>query len=104
MYVFWVRRFILFHNKRHPESMGCTEIEAFLSHLTAAGGDALPRLPALGRLPVVASLGVEVDKVLGACATWRAEMMLSPYGRWTSGMKRNILRQSPTVGSSRLEG
>ena len=29
----WVRRFILFHGKRHPASLGGAEIEAFLSHL-----------------------------------------------------------------------
>jgi integron integrase len=32
-YVGWVRRFILFHDKRHPRDMGKKEIEAFLSHL-----------------------------------------------------------------------
>jgi len=32
-YVQWVKRFILFHNKRHPEDMGAPEINAFLSHL-----------------------------------------------------------------------
>ncbi len=29
----WVRRFILFHGKRHPESLGEPEVSAFLSHL-----------------------------------------------------------------------
>ncbi|MEX2031030.1 MAG: integron integrase [Anaerolineales bacterium] len=32
-YVDWIRRFILFHAKRHPELMGAAEIEAFLTHL-----------------------------------------------------------------------
>lgn len=32
-YVDWIRRFILFHDKRHPEKMGADEIEAFLTHL-----------------------------------------------------------------------
>jgi len=32
-YVDWVRRFILFHGKRHPREMGKAEIQAFLSHL-----------------------------------------------------------------------
>jgi integron integrase len=32
-YVHWARRYILFHNKRHPAEMGAAEIEAFLSHL-----------------------------------------------------------------------
>jgi integron integrase len=32
-YVAWIRRFILFHGKRHPELMGEPEINAFVSHL-----------------------------------------------------------------------
>ena len=32
-YVDWIRRFILFHKKRHPDEMGEEEIAAFLSHL-----------------------------------------------------------------------
>jgi integron integrase len=32
-YVDWIRRFILFHNRRHPDQMGEEEITAFLSHL-----------------------------------------------------------------------
>jgi len=29
----WIRRFILFHFKRHPKDMGKKQIESFLSHL-----------------------------------------------------------------------
>ena len=32
-YVQWVRRFILFHHKRHPQEMGVEEIKQFLSDL-----------------------------------------------------------------------
>ncbi len=32
-YVAWVKRFILFHNKRYPQEMGPTEVRAFLTHL-----------------------------------------------------------------------
>jgi len=32
-YVSWIKRFILFHGKRHPKELGKPEIEAFLSHL-----------------------------------------------------------------------
>ncbi|RLJ17858.1 integron integrase [bacterium endosymbiont of Escarpia laminata] len=32
-YVDWIRRFILYHGKRHPDQMGAKEIETFLSHL-----------------------------------------------------------------------
>ena len=32
-YVHWVKRYILFHGKRHPLEMGEKEITAFLTHL-----------------------------------------------------------------------
>ena len=32
-YVNWVKKFILFHNKRHPKEMGEKEINEFLTHL-----------------------------------------------------------------------
>ena len=32
-YIDWIRRFILFHGKRHPSEMGEQEISAFLTHL-----------------------------------------------------------------------
>lgn len=31
-YLYWIKSFILFHNKRHPVSMGAPEVRAFLSH------------------------------------------------------------------------
>jgi hypothetical protein len=30
-YVHWSRRFILFHNKRHPASMGAVQVNEFLT-------------------------------------------------------------------------
>ena len=36
-YVGWIRRFILFHNKRHPAEMGEAEINQFLTNLAVAG-------------------------------------------------------------------
>jgi integron integrase len=32
-YVDWVRRFVLFHGRRHPREMGADEVTAFLTHL-----------------------------------------------------------------------
>jgi integron integrase len=32
-YTDWIKRYILFHHKRHPKDMGRPEIEAFLTHL-----------------------------------------------------------------------
>ena len=36
-YMDWVRRFILFHGKRHPGEMGAKEVEAFLTWLAVEG-------------------------------------------------------------------
>lgn len=32
-YISWIKRFILFHNKRHPKEMGAEEIKQFISHI-----------------------------------------------------------------------
>jgi integron integrase len=32
-YIYWIRRYIFFHDKRHPKDMGSDEIEAFLTDL-----------------------------------------------------------------------
>jgi integrase len=32
-YVDWIKRYILFHDKRHPENMGKEDVEKFLTHL-----------------------------------------------------------------------
>ncbi len=32
-YVDWIRRFIVFHGKRHPSALGAPDVEAFLTHL-----------------------------------------------------------------------
>ena len=32
-YIDWIKRFILFHDKRHPREMAETEVTQFLTHL-----------------------------------------------------------------------
>ncbi|SER04872.1 integron integrase [Solimonas aquatica] len=34
-YVDWARRYILFHGRKHPATLGATEVSAFLSHLAS---------------------------------------------------------------------
>lgn len=36
-YVGWIRRYILFHDKRHPKDLGTAEVEAYLTHLATDG-------------------------------------------------------------------
>jgi len=50
-YVMWIKRFIFFHNKRHPSSMGADEVNAFLSDLaTKQNVSASTQNQALGAL------------------------------------------------------
>ena len=37
VYTDWIRRFILFHKKRHPLEMGEAEVTEFLTHLARVG-------------------------------------------------------------------
>src|SRR5713101_9415874 len=36
-YLSWVKRFILFHGKRHPRDMGVQEVQQFLAYLAVEG-------------------------------------------------------------------
>lgn len=46
-YVAWIRRFIVFHGKRHPRDLGEHEVAGFLSHLAARGVSASTQNQAL---------------------------------------------------------
>ncbi|MBI3402631.1 MAG: integron integrase [Acidobacteria bacterium] len=46
-YVSWIRRFIVFHGKRHPRDLGEPEVSAFVSHLAARGVSASTQNQAL---------------------------------------------------------
>ena len=37
-YLAWIRRYILFHGKRHPRDLGESDVAAFLSSLATSGG------------------------------------------------------------------
>ena len=36
-YVNWIKRYIYFHNVRHPAEMGAPQVQAFLTHLAVEG-------------------------------------------------------------------
>ena len=36
-YVRWIRRFVIFHGRRHPRDLGVAEVNAFLTHLAVEG-------------------------------------------------------------------
>jgi integron integrase len=69
-YVQWIRRYILFHNKRHPKDMGVPEIEAFLTHLAVVGqvaantqNQALNAIVFLYRHVLQQDLGSRIDAI-----------------------------------------
>ena len=37
-YIYWIRLFILFNDKQHPDKMGNTEIERYLNYLATTRG------------------------------------------------------------------
>jgi site-specific recombinase XerD len=49
-YVAWIRRFIVFHRKRHPRELGEREVTAFVSNLAARGVSASTQNQALSAI------------------------------------------------------
>ena len=60
-YADWIKRFILFHGKRHPLEMGAAEINAFLTDLAVNG-----RVSASTQNQAFSALLFLYQKVLGA--------------------------------------
>ena len=110
-YVAWIRRFILFHGKRHPDGLGAPEVAWFLSHLASrgqvsastqnqafsallflyrevlgrelAGLDKVPRARLPERLPVVLSR----DEVLGVLGRMRGTPRLMASLMYGAGLR-----------------
>jgi integron integrase len=68
-YVHWVKRFIFFHNKKHPKDMGKPEVEAFLSFLANEGHVAIST-----HRQALSALLFLYREVLGVELPWLSEM------------------------------
>ncbi|MCC7412605.1 MAG: integron integrase [Gammaproteobacteria bacterium] len=93
-YVQWIRRFILFHGKRHPLDMGEEQVAAFLTHLAVAGevaastqNQALNALVFLYRIVLDRPLG-EMTHVVRARKPQRLPVVLTLEE--VAGMLRHI--------------
>jgi integron integrase len=64
-YVGWIRRFILFNDKRHPAEMGVAEIERFLSNLAVDR-----KVAASTQNQALAAILFLYKEVLGASVPW----------------------------------
>jgi site-specific recombinase XerD len=83
-YLQWIKRFILFHNKRHPLEMGVQEITAFLTHLAVnkhvappTQNQALAAILSLYKEVLEQELGW-MDDIVRARRTARIPEVLSP--------------------------
>ena len=82
-YTHWIRRFIIFHNKRHPRELGAAELSAFLSalasehHVSASTqNQALSAVLFLYRDVLATPIG-QVDGVVRASTPQRLPVVLS---------------------------
>jgi integron integrase len=69
-YLAWIRRFILFHGKRHPNDMGGEEISAFLSDLASVG-----KVSSSTQNQALAALLFLYQQVLGRELEWLGDMV-----------------------------
>ena len=83
-YVGWVRRFVLFHGKRHPLEMGEAEVGAFLTHLAveeriaaSTQNQALSALLFLYRVVLERPLDERLGEVVRAKRPERLPLVLS---------------------------
>jgi site-specific recombinase XerD len=69
-YLAWIRRFILFHGKRHPNDMGGEEISAFLSDLASVG-----KVSSSTQNQALAALLFLYQQVLGRELEWLGDLV-----------------------------
>lgn len=69
-YVGWIRRFVIFHGKRHPETMGELEIGAFLSSLATEA-----KVAASTQNQALAALLFLYQEVLGRELRWIGDLV-----------------------------
>src|SRR5712691_2133400 len=72
-YVQWVKRFILFHGKKHPSEMGSEEINEYLTHLAVER-----HLSASTQSQALAAILFLYRDVLGEEVPWLTELVRAP--------------------------
>jgi len=72
-YVQWVKRFILFHGKKHPSEMGSNEINEYLTHLAVER-----HVSASTQSQALAAILFLYRDVLGEEVPWLTELVRAP--------------------------
>lgn len=68
-YVFWARRYVLFHGKRHPRELGAEDLTAFLNHLAG-----VERVSASTQSQALSALVFLYRHVLGTEPGWMEKL------------------------------
>ena len=82
-YIQWIRRYVIFHGRRHPREMGSGEVRAFLSDLTVrAGVSASTQNQALAALAFLYDVALRqplarIDGIVAARRTHHVPVVLS---------------------------
>ena len=70
-YLSWVKRFILFHGKRHPRDMGAQEVQQFLAYL-AVEGHVAASTQSQALSAILFCISRSSSKTSAGCTTWCA--------------------------------
>jgi len=95
-YVQWVRRYILFHGKRHPAEMGAVEVSAFLSALAT-----VRHVSASTQNQALAALLFLYKEVLSVELPWLGEIVRARQPRRLPVV---LTRAEVTLMLSKMEG
>jgi len=95
-YVGWIKRFVIFHGKRHPLELGAREVEAFLSHLATSRN-----VSASTQNQALAAILFLYTKVLALELPWLDQVVRAKRGRRLPVV---LTRQEVGAVLSRLDG
>src|SRR5438094_5108132 len=76
-YIHWIKRYILFHDKRHPAEMGAAEVTAFLTSLTVHD-----KVAASTQNQALSALLFLYREVPGVVLPWLAEVVRATRPRF----------------------
>ena len=95
-YVGWIRRFIVFHGKRHPRDLGAVEVTAFVSALAARRVSASTQNQALSAVLFLFEVVLGHPNDPGAARASRRKYDHDLYPRAESGRARRPEPTRPT--------
>src|SRR5712691_8963295 len=96
-YVQWVKRFILFHGKKHPSEMGSEEINEYLTHLAVER-----HVSASTQSQALAAILFLYRDVLGEEVPWLTELVRAPRsGGAHAGRGPAVARGDERYGAAR---